>query len=356
MQRGLVHFLGAPGGGAGPDDRGAVGQPLAAHHRLHRGGNGDNQIAIPHRILIAVHRHYFETGGFSGGGGKGLAALGVAAERLDLRHFPPWGDGLQLRQRLPAGADEADGQRAGVGEMLHRYAGGGAGTQLPQAVGLGVAQQLAGGGIVEADLKGVGAAHHGVGLDAQQAGVEQPAAHHRQHSRLGDDFAAAQVVGLPGAVMPLHGFDAVQHRLHGHALGYFAVTQKQSHQPSTGRGCIAGGGPAGNAGRRPGLLEEIPVLGQVVAPLGGDAELVEDGVDRANGFAVGTIDAGGRVDVILLFLLGGLDAVHRANLDARSVFNPDAGLDNDVGHSGPVGPAEGFQAPLGVAAAPERAI
>jgi hypothetical protein len=76
----------------------------------------------------------------------------------------------------------------------------------------------------------------------------------------------------------------------------------------------------------------------VVLPLGRDLVLGADRVDRARFDAGVAVDALRGVDVELLgvgeagLVLGGMDAVDRADLDARVVLRADAGLVDHAGH------------------------
>src|SRR5436309_15201287 len=98
----------------------------------------------------------------------------------------------------------------------------------------------------------------------------------------------------------------------------------------------------GAATSRSGLLvcEVVRVLLDVVRPLVRDLVLGEAGVHRAGLDARVAVDALLRIDVELLDVVvvglvrRGVDAVDRANLDARVVLLPDAGLGDDVGHGG----------------------
>src|SRR5712664_1791879 len=89
-------------------------------------------------------------------------------------------------------------------------------------------------------------------------------------------------------------------------------------------------GPATSPVLRTNRREVIPFFGEIF-------ERKNSG-HRANGYAGATIDAFGRVDVELRFrlesrlVLAGMDAVHRANIYASSVFCADARLGNHVGH------------------------
>src|SRR3954453_14417381 len=100
-------------------------------------------------------------------------------------------------------------------------------------------------------------------------------------------------------------------------------------------------GPTTSRNGLPALLvrEVLRVLLREGGPLVGQLVLGEAGVHRA------CLDAGVAVDALLWIyvelldavvvrLVGrGVDAVHRAHLDARVVLGSDAGLGDDVGHS-----------------------
>ncbi|MFM1868147.1 MAG: hypothetical protein RL591_1555 [Planctomycetota bacterium] len=94
--------------------------------------------------------------------------------------------------------------------------------------------------------------------------------------------------------------------------------------------------------RRDSLFEEVSVDLDVLAPLGGHIVLREDRLHGAFVDAETAIDAGVRVDVQLLLnpvlplLLGRMDAVDGANLDAGGVLGSDAGFGDDVCHGGSV--------------------
>jgi predicted ArsR family transcriptional regulator len=80
-----------------------------------------------------------------------------------------------------------------------------------------------------------------------------------------------------------------------------------------------------------------------VLPLVGDLILGEAGVDRAGLDAGVAVDALLGIDVELVGLCvaglirSGMDAVDRADLDARVVLDPDAWFSDDVGHAGSFG-------------------
>ena len=52
FEGGFINLAGAPGGGPGPDQSGAVLEPSALDHRLHCSGDAENDVAIPHRVFI----------------------------------------------------------------------------------------------------------------------------------------------------------------------------------------------------------------------------------------------------------------------------------------------------------------
>src|SRR5262245_16167372 len=95
---------------------------------------------------------------------------------------------------------------------------------------------------------------------------------------------------------------------------------------------------AGRLVRR--LLEELAVLVDERVPLLGQRAVREDRHHRAGRFARLTVDALVGVDVVLVLAL--VDAVDRADLDARLVLHPDAGLGDDERHGLPPGWLCGF--------------
>ena len=83
-------------------------------------------------------------------------------------------------------------------------------------------------------------------------------------------------------------------------------------------------------------IKEIPILADVVPPLGWDGEHVIDGVDRANRLAVGAIDAGVGIDEEHFGFGGELDAVDRAHIPTPAVLDPNARLGNHERHMAPL--------------------
>ena len=80
----------------------------------------------------------------------------------------------------------------------------------------------------------------------------------------------------------------------------------------------------------PGSLEVGDVLRDVVAPFGGHIRVREDRLHRTLGLARPAVDALIRVDEVLV--VGLVDAVHGAHLDAARVLCADARLRDYVGH------------------------
>ena len=74
------------------------------------------------------------------------------------------------------------------------------------------------------------------------------------------------------------------------------------------------------------LLEVVPIFLDVVPPLGGHRKLVENSVYRADRHTIGAINAGFRIDVKHIVIVGGDDAIDGADLDAGSVFDTFAGF------------------------------
>src|SRR3984893_1557274 len=118
-------------------------------------------------------------------------------------------------------------------------------------------------------------------------------------------------------------------------------------------------GAAGMSKRRTAAavrLRSAPVIVgvdlDVTRPLLGKLVLGEARIDRAGLDARVAIDALLGVDVelrlvvVALLLLGGMDAIHRADLNAREILGADAGLGDDVGHGRAM-----LAAPVGATAA-----
>ena len=83
-------------------------------------------------------------------------------------------------------------------------------------------------------------------------------------------------------------------------------------------------------------VNQVASIGGVVRPLGRQRLLGEDRVDRALRLAGAAVDALVRVDEQLaIHALVVVDAVDRADGDARDVEHVDARLGDHVGHSGP---------------------
>lgn len=103
-------------------------------------------------------------------------------------------------------------------------------------------------------------------------------------------------------------------------------------------------------------LEPVGVDVDVLLPLVGRVVLEEDRVHGADRLAGGAVDARLGVDVVLLVILGAVDAVDGADVHAGRVLYADAGLGNDVCHglrgSRPIlsGSGQGGQATFGESA------
>jgi hypothetical protein len=72
------------------------------------------------------------------------------------------------------------------------------------------------------------------------------------------------------------------------------------------------------------------VLLDVARPFSGDVCIRKDGLHRAFGLTGAAVDAFIGMDIELI--LGLVDTIYRADLDAAGVFGLDARLGDDVGH------------------------
>ncbi len=89
--------------------------------------------------------------------------------------------------------------------------------------------------------------------------------------------------------------------------------------------------------RRSRLLEVLPVFADVLPPLGRHREFIKDGIHRAYGLAVRAVDARLRIDVIHFVIIGGDDAIYRANFETTRVFYANARLGDYIRHTGKIG-------------------
>ena len=89
-------------------------------------------------------------------------------------------------------------------------------------------------------------------------------------------------------------------------------------------------------GPRP-LFEILPVLADVLPPLGRHGEFIKNGIHRAYSLAVRAVDARLGIYVIHVVFIGGDDAVHRANFDTTRVFDANARLGDYIRHTGNIG-------------------
>ena len=228
-QRLVVHLAGPPSGWARANDSCSGGQPLSPQYGFHVGCDADHYVAARYSLLAAIHWYDPYPQGAGHILGKRFSTLRRAAEGPDFFDAAYLANGLQLGGSLVPGANNAQGGGIGIGQILHRHAGGGSGPQLPQSVGLGIAEQLAGSGVVKADLKGILSANHCIGLDTHDVVIEQTAPHHREQPAFGNDLAPGQVVRRALPEPALHGFDSFQHVGHREAAVNIFVFKKKSH-------------------------------------------------------------------------------------------------------------------------------
>ena len=80
-------------------------------------------------------------------------------------------------------------------------------------------------------------------------------------------------------------------------------------------------------------LKKVGVDFLVFAPLDGQIDIGENRADGTDRFAHRAVDALAGIDIHLGCVGVGFDAIHRANFDARAVFDADARLGNDVRHN-----------------------
>ena len=86
-------------------------------------------------------------------GGEAAAVLLVGAVDLHPADLADLADGLQLRARLLAAAEQADLGGVGPGHVLRGHAAGRPGAHLAEVVGLHQGQQRAGLAVEEADVE-----------------------------------------------------------------------------------------------------------------------------------------------------------------------------------------------------------
>ena len=80
------------------------------------------------------------------------------------------------------------------------------------------------------------------------------------------------------------------------------------------------------------LREEIGVDLRVFLPFGRQGRIFVDRFDGAFGFARAARNALAGIDIHLRAVVVAVNAIHRANLDARLVFHADARLGNYISH------------------------
>src|SRR5579885_1497221 len=99
------------------------------------------------------------------------------------------------------------------------------------------------------------------------------------------------------------------------------------------------------------LLLCLPLLEKVIGveldrgfPAFGHAAFLKDRIHRADRLARAAINALFGIDKILLVLFPGVNAVHRADIHTRGVFDADARLGDDISHRYFLAPS--FHAPF----------
>jgi hypothetical protein len=80
------------------------------------------------------------------------------------------------------------------------------------------------------------------------------------------------------------------------------------------------------------MSEVVGIDGDEVAPARGHGEIFVNGFYGADRQARATVNANTRIDVILLIILAGVNAIDRADIDARSVFLTDARFGYHIRH------------------------
>ena len=160
--------------------------------------------------------------------------------------------------------------------MLDRNAGGGAGSQLPQAVGLRVQEQSSGIGVVQADLERIAVPGVSECLDSEDAGVGERPTHHRQIPAGRGYAASGQVYDFTTTVFGLHFPDGPQHLGQVDATVYVGVKQEPGHGRHRLRSRVGQEARSGSGG------EVAPIDLHVLSQIGGHREFVENGRHRTD--------------------------------------------------------------------------
>ena len=84
------------------------------------------------------------------------------------------------------------------------------------------------------------------------------------------------------------------------------------------------------------VLEVVVIQGDVRRPLGRSCVLGEYGGNRTYRLTGGAIDALVRADEEHGVFIAGVDAVYRANVHARAIFNANTRFSNELGHPRPL--------------------
>ena len=224
-----VNFVAMQLGGPGADDGSAGGEPFPPDYRGFGRGDADDDIAVGDGVAVGcggndrdaeLGRHSFR---------KGAARLGAAAVGVDFGYRADGAGGAQLVAGLVAGSDDAQSPHLGVRQVVDGYAGGGAGAELAQAIGMAAEKHPSGVGIVKANLEGVAAGGVGEGFDAEESIVEEGAAHYGQVSAGAGDAAAGEVGGGAAPVVRQHCGDGGEQIGHANAGVDFGVGEEARH-------------------------------------------------------------------------------------------------------------------------------
>ncbi len=104
------------------------------------------------------------------------------------------------------------------------------------------------------------------------------------------------------------------------------------------------------------LLVEIPVLGDELPLAGRNPELIENCVHRADRLTVSAVDAGYGIDEVLVFTIGRVDAINRANFGTGRIFHANAGFGYNERHTVNLKALPALAKEMGIVIFPQRSI